>query len=241
MLPTPYVALRQTGSAWRASVGFRLAELLAERLPSDAPPAARAQRLAEAHENSARLAELIAGWSRPVSVELHLVSRPSLDEQQAVGQVELAVRLTERESEREHALARCLSDYVALRTLLTTFWRQARFTPLLNEKEFQRAFYPFEPRPVHRPAGGGARQSRHRHRFRMRRRAGAGPGVGAEKPAARPGLSGRPGTLAPGTLPLPVGSRERCHRCCKGRGAVLAASYDAVVIHGRFCQIGNRR
>lgn len=146
MLPTPYVALKQADSGWEAGVGFRLVELQVERLPSEAPPAARAQRLAEAHESSARLAELISGWSRPVSVELHLVSRPSLDAQQAAGQVELAVRLTTRESEREQALARCLSDYVALRTLLTTFWRQARFTPLLNEEEFQRVFSPFEPR-----------------------------------------------------------------------------------------------
>jgi len=146
MLPTPYVALKQAKSGWEASIGFRLVELQAERLPEGSPAAAHAQRVAEAHQNSARLAELIAGWTRPVSVELHLVSRPSLDARQATGQVELAVRLTAREPEREHALGRCLADYVALRTLLGTFWRQARFAPLLNEEEYQRVFSPFEPR-----------------------------------------------------------------------------------------------
>ncbi len=79
-------------------------------------------------------------------MELHLVSRPSLDAQQAVGQVEMAVRLTARASKREQALTWCLSDYVALRTLLATFWRQACLTPLVNEKQSQRVFSPFEPR-----------------------------------------------------------------------------------------------
>ncbi len=61
MLPTPYVALKQVNSGWEASVGLRLLELQAERLPNEAAPAARPQRLAEAHENSVRLAELTAG------------------------------------------------------------------------------------------------------------------------------------------------------------------------------------
>ncbi|MGC8794144.1 MAG: helicase HerA domain-containing protein, partial [Bryobacteraceae bacterium] len=145
MLPTPFAALKPTDAGWQASIGLRLVELQAERLPREAPLTARLQRLAEAYENSVRLAELIAGWSRPVSVELHMASLPSLDLQRAAGRVELAVRLTVQESEREAALARCLADYVALRTLLATFWEQAHFAPILNESDFQESFRPFTP------------------------------------------------------------------------------------------------
>jgi len=146
MLPTPFVAVERAGLVWAASVGFGLVELQSERLPNEMLPGARVQRLTEAHENSAHLAELIAGWSRPVSVELHLASRPSLDARRAVGRVRLAVRLTVRESERDSALARCLADYVVLRTLLGTFWKQAHFAPILDAQSFQEAFFPFELR-----------------------------------------------------------------------------------------------
>jgi len=141
----PYVALRRTEAGWQAAVGFRLVELQAERLPSEAPTA-HAQRLAEAYESSGRLVEVIAGWARPVSVELHVVSRPSLDTRQAAGHVEVAVRLSVRASERTAALAQALSDYVALRTLLRTFWRSAHFAPIEQEADFRRVFAPFTPR-----------------------------------------------------------------------------------------------
>ena len=146
MLPAPYVALQQTALGWGASVGFRLVELQSERLPEEMSAASRAQRLAETHERSARLAELIAGWPRPASVELHLISVPSLDAQKAPGQVEIALRLTALESDREQALARCLSDYVALRPILGAFWPHGYFAPLLTKEDFRKLFSPFVPR-----------------------------------------------------------------------------------------------
>jgi hypothetical protein len=143
MLVAPFLELKTCGSQWCASMGFRLAELLRQRLRSD-EPAEQLKALAAAYQSSMRLVEWIARMGGPVSVELHLVSWPSLDPDRS-GTIQMAVRLSTLGPEREQAAAACLYHYVALQAALATFWPQAWFSPIIEEPTFQRCFEPFSP------------------------------------------------------------------------------------------------
>jgi hypothetical protein len=146
MISAPYVHLMPVDPGWQASIGWRLAELQAERTNGQAETIERPQRLASAHERSIRLAELFADQPGPASLELHLISLPSLDAQQASGRVEMALRLSVLEPARDQALARCLSLYISLLPMLGVFWPQAYFAPLLTKEDFRKLFSPFVPR-----------------------------------------------------------------------------------------------
>ena len=58
-----------------AVCAFALRALLSERLLGGDP----APRFLQAQQGQARLMALVAGWRHPLTLELHMASRPSLD------------------------------------------------------------------------------------------------------------------------------------------------------------------
>jgi hypothetical protein len=143
MLPIPHVHVEPSGNQWRAAVGFRLTELLSQRLEGD-NVAPRMRLLADIHQRSARLAELIAALEGPVSFEIHLASWPSLEAERA-GKIAIALRLAVEAAQQEAAVRTCLSHYIGLQAALATHWQEAWFTPLGNGSEFRKLFRPFAP------------------------------------------------------------------------------------------------
>jgi hypothetical protein len=140
----PYVSAHAVGDGFEASAGFRLRTILSERLLEDPHrPPDRNERLRQAHQDGVRLLQLLAGWSWPVQLELHVVSCPSLDARQPGG-VRISVRLDVAAPDRESALERCLSTSVTLESLLEVCWWHGEFEPVADAAAFEGCFRPFE-------------------------------------------------------------------------------------------------
>ena len=123
-----------------AVCGFALRALLSERLLGADP----AQRFVQAHQNQARLMALVARWQHPLTLELHMTARPSLDSA-VMGNVRLAVVARVSGATREEALERCLGCALSLRALFAAFLPQAEFSPLEDPPELEAALHPFTP------------------------------------------------------------------------------------------------
>ena len=97
MKQLPYIRVANR----EAVCGFALRALLSERLLGADP----AQRFVQAHQNQARLMALVARWQHPLTLELHMTARPSLDSA-VMGHVRLAVVTRVSGATREEALER---------------------------------------------------------------------------------------------------------------------------------------
>ncbi len=145
MLEVPHVQVHcEAEGRCLAGVALELAEIQAEPLPAQAPSELKAQGAAEAYRRCVRFTEIIASWSAPVSVELHLLSHPSLDLQEAPGRIEVALRLTAAGPTPNKAIETCLSHYVAL-SMLLSLWKHAYFKPVRTEERFRKLFAAFIP------------------------------------------------------------------------------------------------
>jgi len=142
MLCVPYVETIPAGAGFYSSVGFVLAELDAVKHSKE--DTQWQQILEEKQQRTRRFVEILAALPPTVSVELHWISRPSLDPRQA-GKVEIAIRLTVFDHNDNQALESCLSRFVSFQMLLDTYWTEAYFRPITDSIEMEATFRPFQP------------------------------------------------------------------------------------------------
>jgi hypothetical protein len=86
-----------------------------------------------AHQRNVRLLHAFSRWPHPCSIELHVVSHPSLDEQ-VVGRNEISLRFHVKADTADSALELALADSVRLDTLLNAFWPAAKFAATSQER-----------------------------------------------------------------------------------------------------------
>src|ERR1017187_4316288 len=87
------------------------------------------------HASNVRLCKIIASNPPGVVVELHWINRPT--------RLGVALRATDREG--SIAVERCLSTYLSLSALLSTFWPHATFRPAMKNEELADLIRPFHP------------------------------------------------------------------------------------------------
>jgi hypothetical protein len=140
----PFVRL-QPGSLAVASAGWALESLQAESLRDELGRLVdRIERIEAMHRAATRFLQLVARWEAACAVEIHLVSRPSLDP--AVSSRTLfGLRLHVAASHAEQATEECLAHAVLLEPLLNHLWEGAEFRPLAAAEELRRWFEPFAP------------------------------------------------------------------------------------------------
>jgi len=85
------------------------------------------------HQRNVRLLHAFSRWPHPCSIELHIVSYPSLDDQ-VVGRNEIGLRFHVQADTPNDALELALADSIRLDTLLDAFWPAAKFATVAQER-----------------------------------------------------------------------------------------------------------
>ncbi len=136
-MPVPYIETTADNTGVCSSAAFALAAIDLERCD-------RPSRLLEAHLSTVRLLQSLAYSAVPLTLELHILSRPSRDSSRS-SVVELGLLLRIRGSCREIAIEHCLGQWLSLDSLLHAFWAHADFTPVERPSQLARMFKPFQP------------------------------------------------------------------------------------------------
>lgn len=95
-----------------------------------------------AHQNNVRLLHAFSRWPHPLSVELHIVSFPSLNNE-VRGRNEITLRFHVTADSQDRAVELALADSIKLEVLLETLWPRARYVPLDPTRLKQ--YKPFAP------------------------------------------------------------------------------------------------
>lgn len=129
----PYVHCQPKSGRICASFGLTMESIYLESLRTEQDqPVPSLERWRESQSKNSRLMQVISQWPSRLTVDLHIVSLPSLNSEQ-MGGIRLAIQFHTEATSQGIALEQALSDVFRLNPLLGTFWDHAEFKSVSRE------------------------------------------------------------------------------------------------------------
>jgi hypothetical protein len=140
----PYLYCQPRDGLVRVSFGFNLESIYLESLRTEQNlPITVLERWEEARDKNSRLMQVLSQWPTPLTMDLHIISLPSLDSEQ-MGGIRIAVQFHAEAADHSSGLERAIFNIFRLNPLLGTFWDHAEFRPVYLG-EYAQTFNPFTP------------------------------------------------------------------------------------------------
>ena len=143
-MKAPEIACASIDGGFRATFGFELERINHSSMlcpPNMENSPEHSWKLS--HKCNVQFLQVLSRWPHPCSLELHIVSRPSLDGQ-VHGQINFSLRFFVGTKSREESIELALADSFRLNMLLTTLWPAASFRPM-NRLILTERYEPFTP------------------------------------------------------------------------------------------------
>ena len=143
-MKVPYISTWRDGDSFHAAFGFSLERIQHEvTLANPYKTSQPGDSWKEAHQRNVRLVQILSRWPHPCSVELHIVSHPSL-ESRVPGWNQVGLLFHVSADDELTAIELAIGDSIHFCSLLESFWGGAQFSMVAQEC-FDKQFRPFAP------------------------------------------------------------------------------------------------
>ncbi len=149
----PYISTVTYGIGYEAAAAIKLTSLIKADLfldhsleinSADAKPKHLSRQFGLHHQRTGLL-QAISAWPSDLNVELHYLFNPSLLHL-TQGRIVIFLLLKTRQKDELRAKEIIVKHYLSIKPLLSNFWKEAEFAPVIDPQEFDYLTEPFKPR-----------------------------------------------------------------------------------------------